>query len=83
MMFHNQNILKKGLRSFLTKSIDWSYEKEVRCIFSLKELQNANHIGEGRYLYEMPTKIKTIYLSCKISEQDKDTILNIAKEKKI
>ena len=80
---NNQNILKKGLRSFLTKSIDWSYEKEVRCIFSLKELQNANHIGEGRYLYEMPTKIKTINLSCKISEQDKDTILNIAKEKKI
>ena len=81
-----QNIIKKGLQSFLTKSIDWAYEKEVRCLFLMKSSDQFTSIGEGKYLYIMPTSITEIYLGCKIDKDNKDNkenITRIAKEKNI
>lgn len=80
---NNKNIIKKGLQSFLTKSIDWAYEKEVRCLFLMKSSDQFTSIGEGKYLYIMPTSITEIYLGCKIDKDNKENITRIAKEKNI
>lgn len=80
---NNKNIIKKGLQSFLTKSIDWAYEKEVRCLFLMKSSDQFTSIEEGKYLYIMPTSITEIYLGCKIDKDNKENITRIAKEKNI
>ncbi len=80
---NDKNIIKKGLQSFLTKSIDWAYEKEVRCLFSMKSSDQFTSIGEGKYLYIMPTSITEIYLGCKIDKDNKEKIIQLAKEKNI
>lgn len=80
---YENKIIKKGLSSFLSKSIDWSYEEEVRCLFSLNNDNEFTFIGNDKYLYHMPTNIKTIYLGCKISKDNKEKIIQLAKEKNI
>lgn len=80
---NDKNIIKKGLQSFLTKSIDWAYEKEVRCLFTMKSSDQFTSIGEGKYLYIMPTSITEIYLGCKIDKYNKEKIIQLAKEKDI
>lgn len=80
---NDKNIIKKGLQPFLTKSNDWAYEKEVRCLFSMKSSDQFTSIGEGKYLYIMPTSITEIYLGCKIDKDNKENITRIAKEKNI
>ena len=53
-----------ALEPLLTKSISWSYEKEVRCIFSKDKPDMRIHRDEERrFLLEMP-KIKRIYIGC-------------------
>lgn len=53
-----------ALEPLLTKSTAWSYENEVRCIFSKGKLDKRIHRDEEkRYLLEMP-KIKKIYIGC-------------------
>lgn len=81
--FDDQNIIIKGMKTFLTKSKEWSYEEEVRCVFSTENEEEFKSIGNGKYLYTMPTAIKKIYLGCKISEENKEKITKIAKEKNI
>lgn len=80
---NDKNIIRKGLQSFLTKSDDWAYEKEVRCLFSMKSSDQFTSIGEGKYLYIMPTPITEIYLGCKIDKDNKEKIIQLAKEKDI
>lgn len=79
----DKNMIKKGLQSFLTKSSDWAYEEEVRCLFSMKNSDQFTSIGDGRYLYVMPTPITEIYLGCKINKNEKEYITRIAKDKNI
>lgn len=67
-----------AIAPLLTKSKDWAYEKEVRCIFnsSNKQLISRNN----HFLYRLKT-LKSIILGCRTSEEDKLEILSIAIEK--
>lgn len=63
------------LKKVLSKSEVWSYEKEWRIICDNKDSK------EG-YLINFP-KIKSIYLGCKINENDKKDIIKLANRKGI
>lgn len=79
----NKIIIQKSLKNLLTKSKDWEYEKEVRCLFSLIDNQNFENIGFGKYLYKMPCDIATLYLGCKITNEQKEKVLRLIKNKEI
>lgn len=81
--FESEVMIKRGLKIFLTKSKDWEYEKEVRCLFSLTNKHKFEDIGEGKFLYKMPSEIVAIYLGCKVSNEQKERVLELAKEKRI
>lgn len=53
---------------FCTKDTDWSYQREWRII--------------GDPLSAIPTKIKSVYLGFKISKENEEKVVNIAKENK-
>ena len=62
----------------LTKSLDWIYEGEIRCVYSInkrdsKIYEATNDKGETILLLKMP-KIKRIYLGCKSSSSFEKTI---------
>lgn len=70
------------LEPIFTKSIDWEYEGEIRCVFSkMVEDERIYKIidddGEEKTLLKMP-KIKRIYLGCNAKEDFIKTISDIA-----
>lgn len=71
-------------KPLLTKSLDWKYEEEVRCIFtpscSNEELEMLDY---GKYLYFMPSKIRRVYLGVNIGKEDKMSILEFCQKLKI
>lgn len=79
----NRKIIYNVLRPFFTKSKDWKYEEEVRCILN-KDCTGV-YKKEGITLYEMPTQISRVYLGCKIDTSAKEymDLIKIAKEKNI
>lgn len=69
---NDPKFLSVSLKPFLRKAKEWSYEKEVRMIFSAtdkKKIIKQNNV----WLYP-GVKVKSIYLGCKISEKDKQSI---------
>lgn len=83
-------LVKSIIEPFLTKSFEWKYEDEIRCVFSRRS-KNSNIYfiekpsrPEGvQYLYRMPSKITRIFLGCKISSEREQNIINVAKEHNI
>ena len=83
-------LIKNIIEPFLTKSVDWKYEYEIRCIFS-KNVKNDDIYQIDRpykpdgvqYLYRMPTKVTKIFLGCKINKERVEHITKVAKEKNI
>lgn len=67
-----------AIAPLLTKSKDWAYEKEVRCIFnsSNKQLISRN----DQFFYRLKT-LKSIILGCRTSENDKCDFIKIAQHK--
>lgn len=67
-----------AIAPLLTKSKDWAYEKEVRCIFnsSNKQLISRN----DQFFYRLKT-LKSIILGCRTSENDKCDFIKIAQQK--
>ena len=57
---------------FLRKTKDWSYENEVRIIFSLNE--NSKIVNYDGVWFYPKVKVKSIYLGCKVSEENKKLI---------
>lgn len=55
------------LEPLLTKSNDWKYEKEVRCVFSKNESNERIFTKDDKILLRMPKPTK-IYLGCKAPE---------------
>ena len=56
---------------YATKSLDWSYENEIRMIRFADEPEIArSKEDDNRYTVKVPT-IKAIYLGAKISQKDK------------
>lgn len=60
----------------LIKYKDWAYEKEWRYVFPYK-----NNANKSLYLYA--PKPKAIYLGAKITNESRETLVKIAKERKI
>lgn len=80
----NENHESKYMLSilpFLTKSDDWEYEKEVRCILS-KTNSKAILQEDNRYYYSMK-RIKSIILGCRVSSDDRDKIIKIAESRNL
>ncbi|MBK5497429.1 DUF2971 domain-containing protein [Peribacillus sp. TH14] len=83
-LFDIADYIKKGKENLntlfitycgISKSMDWSYEKEWRLIFNLG---SKNESFNRRIV-----KPKAIYLGAKISEKDKNHVIDIAKSKGI
>lgn len=63
---------------FLRKTKEWSYEHEVRMIFNLNN--NSNIVNLNGIWFFPNVKVKSIYLGCKINENDKEMVENRCKE---
>jgi Protein of unknown function (DUF2971) len=69
-----------ALAPLLTKSKDWEYEAEVRCIFTQK---NEKVIEKsGKYFYRMK-KINSIILGCRVNSEDEKYFRQIALDNNI
>ena len=72
-----ENIANIIARSHLTKAKDWSYEQEWRLLSS----KNITSDSKG-FTIEMP-KPTGIYLGCKISDCDRNTLLDLCNKRGI
>ena len=63
---------------FLRKTKVWSYEHEVRMIFSLNE--NSKIVNYDGIWFYPNVKVKSIFLGCKISKENKELVENKCKE---
>lgn len=75
----NNDLYGFALEPLLTKSIDWKYEKEVRCVFSKSETNERIFNKDDKILLRMPKPTK-IYLGCKASGPFADQINELAKD---
>lgn len=72
------------IKPLLTKSIDWQYEGETRCVYSAKKrdpkiYDYTDKDGKTSTLLTMP-KIKKIYLGCKADDDFIKDIKNMSKD---
>ena len=68
---------------FITKSLDWEYEREVRCVFSKNdhEKHNIELIDDNKFLFHMDNP-SSIYIGCRCDNSDElDKLINLASEK--
>lgn len=71
------------LEPLLTKSSDWLYENEVRCIFSIDQADGRIvKDPSGRLLLKMPP-IRRVYIGCRADKDFKDEIMEEAQKKNI
>ena len=71
------------LEPLLTKSITWSYENEVRCIFSVDQAdERISKDPSGYLLLKMPP-IRRVYIGCRANEDFKGKIMEEARKKNI
>lgn len=80
----NENDESKYMLSilpFLTKSDEWEYEKEVRCMLS-KNNSKAILQDDNRYYYSMK-RIKSMILGCRVSSDDRDKMIKIAESRNL
>jgi len=69
-----------AIAPLLTKSKNWAYEKEVRCIFNSS---NKQFISRNDQFFYMLKTLKSIILGCRTSEEEKAEILIFAKDNQI
>lgn len=62
-------------RQFLTKSAEWSYEKEWRTIATIQMLEN------GEYISFSPNSLSAIYLGCRMTPENSRRVLDLVVEK--
>lgn len=74
--------LKETLDPFFVKSTDWSYEEEVRCLYSKTKLPDNVKYDGRRYVLNIgyPT---AIYIGCKTSGDELDHLYRLAKNRGI
>lgn len=75
------------LAPFLCKSLEWKYEEEVRCIYSLSKLNDKisldkDNDGNDMYLYKMD-KISKVYIGFKMDDVKKERLIELLEEKNI
>lgn len=69
---------------FLTKSNHWEYEEEYRMLMPLKDAdKKIDSAFEDIYLFNFPKdSLKAIYLGTKISDENKNEIINLIQNEK-
>lgn|GEM_PF-1692454 len=77
---NNLPMMLIAIAPLLTKSNDWAYEKEVRCILSKSNSKAI--LKDDKYFYMMKN-IKSITLGCRVSLDDKNKLIEIAEENSI
>ena len=83
VQFENDWLIQNYGKPFITKSLEWKYEDEVRCLFyepliqskypNIKDKEGKNI--EGKYLYNVPSRITKVILGCKIEQEDRNRII--------
>lgn len=63
---------------FLRKTNEWSYENEVRMIFSLDD--KSKIVNYDDVWFYPNVKVKSVYLGCKIGEENKKLVENKCRE---
>ena len=75
----DKELMFKTTGPYLTKSIDWKYEQEVRCLV-MRSTQSENHIIENdKHYYRMPKPTK-IYIGCKAKGKEMNNLISFAKK---
>lgn len=74
--------LKETLDPFFVKSTDWSYEEEVRCLYSKTKLNDDIEYDGKRYILSIgyPT---AIYIGCKTAGDELDHLYRLAENRGI
>lgn len=74
--------LKETLDPFFVKSTDWSYEEEVRCLYSKTKLPDNVEYDGRRYVLNIgyPT---AIYIGCKTAGEELDHLYRLAENRGI
>ena len=70
------------LDSLFTKSMEWSYENEVRCVLSDEEINTLGYYYEGEKSF-LKMKISKIYIGTKASGANLKELLYLADNRKI
>jgi hypothetical protein len=70
------NIGERHIDLFCTKGIDWSYEKEWRISITNEDYP----LREAIYLREPPEVFGAIYLGCRMPQEDKEQIMELANQ---
>ncbi len=72
----------KTIRPFYTKSIDWKYEQEVRCLTTTSAKSTNVVLDNGSYYFKMPKPSK-IYIGCRAKGREMNKLIALAKKQKI
>jgi hypothetical protein len=78
----NSDSIKELLDPFFIKSSDWSYEEEVRCLFSSDTRDEKVSWDGFHYCLAMP-KIKAAYIGCQASGEDLTHLLDLLSNREI
>jgi hypothetical protein len=70
------DFVKRHLDLFYVKGEDWCYEKEWRISITSEDYP----LGEATYFEEPPEVFGAIYLGCRISQGDKEQIMELANQ---
>lgn len=78
----DQQLVSSIMSPYLTKSEQWKYEQEVRCIITTNSKSTKYTFENGNHYYQMakPTKI---YIGCRCSGKKMDELIKIAKKQNI
>ena len=73
----DQECLDACYLPFLRKTKEWSYEHEVRMIFNLNN--NSKIINKNGIWFYPNAKVKSIYIGCKVTKENRELIENKCK----
>lgn len=78
----DEKLIKHVMRPFLTKSLDWKYEKEIRCIYSYNSNNVTYDDSIKKYFVQMPKPTK-IFIGVNCSVEDRKNVIKICRERNI
>lgn len=79
---NNKSIRENVKNTIITKSIDWSYEKEIRFIIEKGKYipSSVDELGGNRALYHMNYMPRRVFLGERVNDEDEALIRDICKQ---
>ena len=74
--------LEETLKPFFIKSQDWTYEKEVRCLYSKSKHNDNVKRVDNKYILDIGIP-KRIYIGCNASGEELDLLIEMAERRDI